>query len=133
MKRARTENRRFPRVTINGAGALSVGTRALKTESDLPTSDGHQTAKIRIANLSPEGAGIIASAKLEIDRHDQVMFHMSLKGTQLNLPATLVWKSDEGDGTLKLGLHLQLELAAAGHRRQYAEWIVGKIRDQIMR
>lgn len=117
------ETRRYPRIAIEHPGEL-----------ELRNDDGSGRKRtdrvpVLIRAVSCEGIGLHLCQRTEgltIGRIVTIRFTVGRSNT-MELPARVVWYRPAPDQRFDLGLRLQLEIAPAATRRNYAAWIVGGI------
>lgn len=79
-----------------------------------------------VVNLSPTGACVEFRSGAELSPRDRITLRLRANSLDMFLPAQVVWASEFGYGQ-RVGIALQLQLARAASRTDYARWIVDTI------
>jgi hypothetical protein len=118
--------RRYPRVPLDQPGEMEINVRG-----EPGTSGRNLRVPVTIRTVSCEGMGLALRRKdlPGVGVGATVTMRLLVGGVNVEIPGRIAWFDPrEPQGRFDLGVRLQLEIARAAMRQQWAEWVVGLIR-----
>jgi hypothetical protein len=116
-----TQNRRYPRATIDSPGVMIVR---------LPGHPMPRKIPIAIRSISPEGLGVLLGETCPIEKKAMVTIDFTVGSQHFEIPGLVAWTAPSGKprGALDLGVRFQLAMVPNAVRQAYATWVVDFLR-----
>jgi hypothetical protein len=110
--------RKFPRIDFDGDGEL-----------ELRAGEGEATSlPCTVVSIAPSGIGCLISRGALPGPGTKVTARFSDGQRKFELVGRVAWSGGQAERARGVGVALQLELTPAAIRREYAHWVIGKLR-----